>query len=71
MRKFPWKISVENLRVINIFHHFPKNTPTVYPDLKKDRPLICDESLKRVINPDNSIVSKSVMRGLFDLLVRQ
>ena len=33
------KISVENLRGMKNFHHFPKNTPTGYPDLKKTRPL--------------------------------
>ena len=34
------KICVENLRGKKNFHHFPKNTPTAYPDLKKTGPLI-------------------------------
>ena len=33
------KISVENIRGRTIFHHFPKNTPTGYPELKKTGPL--------------------------------
>ena len=33
------KISVENLRGLKNFHHFPKKTPTGYPDLKKTGPL--------------------------------
>ena len=32
------KISVENLRGMKNVHHFPKNTPTGYPDLKKTGP---------------------------------
>ena len=32
------KISVEKLRGMKNFHHFPKNTPTGYPDLKKTGP---------------------------------
>ena len=32
------KISMENLRGMQNFHHFPKNTPTGYPDLKKAGP---------------------------------
>ena len=32
------KISVENLRGMKNFDHFPKNTPTEYPDLKKTGP---------------------------------
>ena len=34
------KISVENLSGMKNYHHFPKNTPTGYPDLKKTGPLI-------------------------------
>ena len=32
------KISVENLRGMKNVHHFPKNTPTGYPYLKKTGP---------------------------------
>ena len=32
------KISVENLKGIKNSHHFPKNTPTGYPDFKKTGP---------------------------------
>ena len=34
------KFSVENLRGVKNFHHFPKSTPTGYPDLKKTGPLL-------------------------------
>ena len=34
------KISVENLRGVKNVYHFPKNTPTGYPDLKKPTPKI-------------------------------
>ena len=32
------KISIEKLRGMKNFHHFLKNTPTGYPDLKKTGP---------------------------------
>ena len=34
------KIYIENLRAKKNFHHFPKNTPTGYLDLKKTGPLM-------------------------------
>ena len=33
------KISVENFRGAKIFHYFPKNTPTGYPNSKMTDPL--------------------------------
>ena len=34
------KISVEKLRGMKNFHHFPKNTPTGYPYLKRPTPYV-------------------------------
>ena len=39
------KISVENLRGMKNCHHFRKDTPTGYPDLKKTGPLEKDLDL--------------------------